>query len=110
VQKILRKRVFPIKPGKKRQRGVQKPGVGFRAPDDIVEWLAELEQAGADKTEAIVTSLRLGREVAKRIGDKWYEVEYRAKRQGVEPGTMLADLALAAIASDGIPAPKPPKK
>lgn len=110
MTKVPRKRVFPIKPGKTRQRGVKKPSVGFRAPDDIVTWLEELQQSGADKTEAIVTSLRLGREVAKRMGDKWYEVEYRARRNSLEPGAMLADLAMAAIAAEIAAPPKTHKK
>jgi hypothetical protein len=70
-----------------------------------------MEAAGHDKTEIIVTALRVGRDVSERIGERWYEVEYRAKRNGVEPGAMLADLALTAIELESAsPHPAKPKK
>ncbi len=100
VPKGLRKRVFPPKTGKKRERGAPKPGISFRSPEDVVAWLAKMELAGHDRTEVIVTALRVGRDVAERIGDRWYEIEYRARRKGIEPGGMLAELALAAIEAE----------
>lgn len=102
--------MFPTKPGKRREKGVHKPSVGFRAPDDIVEWLDQLKAAGADRAEAIITSLRLAKEIHARFADKWFEIEYRAKRKGVEPGAMLAELAEAALEAENSASAKTPKK
>lgn len=110
MPKVLRKPVFSPKSGKKREKGVAKPAVSFRSPEDVIEWLKSLEAKGHDRTDVIVTALRVGRDVSARIGDKWYEVEYRAKREGVEPGEMLAQLALVAIAAENATPPKPSKK
>lgn len=110
MSKDLRKRVFPTKPGKRREKGVTKPTVGFRAPDDIVAWLEGLRTAGADRTETIITSLRLARAVAEAFGDRWFEVEYRAKREHKEAGAMVAELALRALMAEISAPAKPPKK
>lgn len=110
MAKAPRKPVFSPKSGKKREKGVAKPAVSFRSPEDVVSWLDEMEATNHDRTEVIVTALRVGRDVAKRIGDKWYEIEYRAKRKSLQPGEMLAELALTAIEAEHATTPKPPKK
>jgi hypothetical protein len=102
--------VFPRKTGQRRVRGVTKKPVGFRAPDDVAAWLAELKKDGADQTDVIIRSLRLAREIEAKMGNRWWEVEYQARAQDVEPGARLADLALAQLdAEKGIP-PKHSKK
>lgn len=110
VRKDPRKRVFPTKPGRKREKGVQKPTVGFRAPSDIVDWLEKLSDGGADRTETIIMSLRLTREISERFADKWFEIEYRAKREKMEPGAMLAELAMRALEAENSGPAKAPKK
>jgi hypothetical protein len=97
-----RRRVFQKLP-KRRGEGGPKPGVSFRCPEDVVAWLEKMKGEGHDQTDVIVTALRVSRDVAGRIGDRWYEIEYRAKKRGAEPGEMLADLALTAIAAEEKP-------
>lgn len=108
MTKGYRKPVFSPKTGKGREKGAPKPSVSFRSPEDLVQWIKKMEESGFDKTDLIVTALRVGRDVASRIGDKWFEIEYRAKRKGVAPGAMLAELALAAIATEDEEHPSPP--
>lgn len=103
-------RVFTPKQPKKKE-GDPKPVIGFRCPVDVLEWLRKLKQEGHDQSQTIVTALRVGRDVATRIGDKWFEVEYRALRRDIPPGVMLAELALAAITAErngGAPPPTEP--
>jgi len=101
--------VFSSKPGQKREKG-GKPTVGFRIPPDLVEWLEQLKAKGADQTEVLVAALRVSRDVASVIESQWFEIEYRAKKKGIEPGQMLAELALAAMAAErnggALPAPE----
>jgi hypothetical protein len=94
-----RRRVFS-KLAKKREKGAPKPGISFRSPEDVVEWLERMKSEGHDQTDVIVTALRVSRDVASRIGDRWYEIEYRAQKRRMEPGEMLAELALAAITAE----------
>jgi hypothetical protein len=110
VARGQKKRVFPLKTGKKRQKGKKKPTVGFRAPDDVAEWLKKMDADQVDKTEAMVTAVRLLRDVYERMNERWYEIEYRAKRKGLQPGAMLAELALSAIEAEEAAAAKPAKK
>lgn len=111
VAKAQRRRVFPVKPRQKREKGITKRGFSFRAADDLAAWIDEMVAAGHEKSELIETAVRVGRDVAKRIGDRWFEIEYRARKKNLEPGEMLAELALMTIAAEEAgTAPKSPKK
>lgn len=100
--------MFAGKPNSGRKKGVRKDLVAFRCPEDVKAHLAKLQERGADRTEVIVKSIRVAKDVSERMGAEWWEVERRANVAGAAPGEILADLALSALALEK--SPKPPKK
>lgn len=79
-----------------RVQGVRKPMVGFRAPQDVQQYLDAVE----DKTDVMVQGVRLIRDLREELGPDWWEVERRAKVEGVSVGAVLGQLAFAQLKSE----------
>lgn len=101
VPKAPRQRaVIPSHPGKRRKKGVRKPLIAFRCPDDLLAYIQSKESDRIDRTEVILKLLQTARDAAGVMGDAWWEVEKRANVTGVFPGTILGQLALEALSNE----------
>lgn len=89
--------VIPSQPGKKRQKGVRKPLVAFRCPDDLLAYVESRQTDRIGRTDVLLKLLQTAKDAGEVMGDQWWEVERRANVAGVMPGTILGQLALEAL-------------
>jgi hypothetical protein len=100
-----RNRVIPpSKSGKRRKKGVRKPLIAFRCPDDLLTYIQSKETDRIDRTEVILKLLQVAKDAAETMGPLWWQVEYRANMDEVFPGVVLGQLAIAALGEKAAPA------
>jgi hypothetical protein len=94
--------MFPRRPGanatqQKRERGNPKPGVGFKIPPNLLEYVQEQMDKGYSKTGVMLYALDVLRHVDEALGSSWYDLEKLADDEGVSTGTVLGRLALIGL-------------
>ena len=89
--------MIPSGPGKKRQKGVRKPLVAFRCPDDLLAYIRANESDRVDRTDVILKLLQVAKDAGETMGARWWEVELTANVTHTPPGVVLGHLAVEAL-------------
>lgn len=89
--------VFPQKKSKARQIGHPKPMWTVRPPQNVEEWVNDRVRRGYVKNQVLGELMELGIDMIDGLGADYYEVERRAKVEGVSVGTIVARLVKEAL-------------
>lgn len=105
---LARRRVQLPKKGRGRPPAEVKRGDprSFRPEPDVEAYLVETKAAGIGFADLMNNVLRFARDVTTEMGDDWWELERRAKVEGVTDGTLAGRLLKAALGSTGTHRPK----
>lgn len=64
------------------------------------DWVEDAEDAGLTTSMVLVRSLELARELSVELGDEWWELEKRAKVEGVSEGTLIGRMLKGLLESE----------
>lgn len=90
-----RKRVSLFKP-KPKPRG-RKPLVGFKAPDDVVQYLERARANNWAITDVVLRLVRLGMDAEQELGEDLEAIEEMARTAGLSEGRMIGQLAKKSV-------------
>lgn len=89
--------VHTPRPGREKKRGVQRPFVGVRMPKHLLDYIDAKVDMGVKRTDALLDILQLAKDLEEAMGSDFWELERQAKVAGVMPGTLLGQIACAAL-------------
>ncbi len=92
---MKRTRVSLFKP-KAKPKG-RKPTVGFKAPEDIVEYLEQQKAKNWSATDVVLKHVRIGMDIEQELGSDLEAVERMADVAGISVGRMIGRLAKKAV-------------
>lgn len=74
-----------------------KRALQVRVGGELREWVEDAEERGMTTSIVLVRALTLARDLSTGLGDDWWEVEHRAKLEGLSEGELLVKLIQSAL-------------
>lgn len=97
--------MIPKKPASQPERQRRDPkdpkrALQVRVGGELREWVEDAEEAGLTTSMVLVRALELARDLSAALGDDWWELERRAKVEGLSEGALLGRMLRAALESE----------